>query len=40
MDGDNEEIDQEQTARFRSSLLTLLCLGNERTNMQSTVPVL
>ena len=40
MDGDNEEIDQEQTARFRSSLLTLLCLGNERTDMQSTVPVL
>ena len=39
-DGDNEEIEQEQTARFRSSLLTLLCLGNERTDMQSTVPVL
>ena len=37
MDGDNEEIDEEQTARFRSSVLSLLCLSNERTDIQSTV---
>ena len=37
MDGDNEEIDEEQTARFRSSVLTLLYLSNERTDIQSTV---
>ena len=33
MDGDSEE----QTARFRSSALTLLYLNNERTDIQSTV---
>ena len=37
VDGDNEEIDQEQTSRFRSSVLTLLYLSNERTDIQSTV---
>ena len=37
MDGDNEEIDEEQTARFRSSVLALLYLSNERTEIQSTV---
>ena len=29
MDGDNEETDEKQTARFRSSVLTLLNLSNE-----------
>ena len=29
MGGDNEEIDEEQTARFRSSVLALLYLSNE-----------
>ena len=37
MDGDNGEIDEKRTARFRSSVLTLLYLSNERTNIQSTV---
>ena len=37
MDGDNEEIDEEQTTRFRLSVLTLLYLSNERTDIQSTV---
>ena len=37
MDGDNEDIDEEQTARFRSSVLTLMYLSNERTDIQSTV---
>ena len=37
MDGDNEEIDEEQRARFRSSVLTLLYLSNERPDIQSTV---
>ena len=36
MDGDNEEIDEEQTAQFRSSVLSLLYLSNERTDIQST----
>ena len=37
MEGDNEELDEEQTARFRSSVLTLLYLSNERADIQSTV---
>ena len=37
MDGNNKETDEEQTARFRSSVLTLLYLSNERTDIQSTV---
>ena len=37
IDGDNEEIDEEQTSRFRSSVLTLLSHSNERTEIQSTV---
>ena len=37
VDGDNEEIDEKQTARFRSSVLTLLYLSNKRTEIQSTV---
>ena len=37
IDGDNEEIDEEQTSRFRSSVLTLLYLSNERTDIQSTL---
>ena len=36
-DGDNEELSEEQTSRFRSSVLTLLYLSNERTDIQSTV---
>ena len=31
IDGDNEELSEEQTSRFRSSVLTLLYLSNERT---------
>ena len=37
IDGDSEELDEEQTSRFRSSVLTLLYLSNERTDIQSTV---
>ena len=36
IDGDNEELDEEQTSRFRSSVLTLLYLSNERTDIRST----
>ena len=38
--GDNEELSEEQTSRFRSSVFTLLCLSNERTDIQSTVRLL
>ena len=37
MDGDSEELDEDQTASFRSSVPTLLHLSNERTDIQSTV---
>ena len=30
IDGDNEELSEEQTSRFRSSMLTLLYLSNEK----------
>ena len=40
MEGDSEELDEDQTARFRSSVLILLYLGNERTDNQSTVRLL
>ena len=40
IDGDNEELSEEQTSRFRSSVLTLLYLSNERTDIQSTVRLL
>ena len=40
IDGDNEELSEEQTSRFRSSVLTLLYLSNERTAIQSTVRLL
>ena len=40
IDGDSEELDEEQTSRFRSSMLTLLYLCNERTDIQSTVRLL
>ena len=41
IDGDNEELSEEQTSRFRSSVLTLLLyLSNERTDIQSTVRLL
>ena len=36
-EGDGEELDEDQKALFRSSVLTLLYLSNERTNIQSTV---
>ena len=36
-EGDDEELDEDQTTRFRSSVLTLLYLSNERTDIQSTV---
>ena len=38
--GDNEELSGEQASRFRSSVLTLLYLSNERTDIQSTVRLL
>ena len=37
---DNEELSEEQVTRFRSSILTLLYLSNERTDIQSTVRLL
>ena len=40
IDGDSEELDDEQTSRFRSSVLTLLYLNNERMDIQSTVRLL
>ena len=40
IDGDSEELDEEQTSRFRSSVLTLLYLSNERTDIESTVRLL
>ena len=40
IDGDSEELDEEQTSRFRSSVLTLLFLSNERTDIESTVRLL
>ena len=40
IDGDNEEFSGEQTSRFRSSVLTLLYLCNESTDIQSTVRLL
>ena len=40
IEGDNEELSEEQASRFRSSVLTLLYLSNERTDIQSTVRLL
>ena len=40
IDGDKEELSEEQASRFRSSVLTLLYLSNERTDIQSTVRLL
>ena len=40
IDGDSEELDEGQTSRFRSSVLALLYLSNERTDIQSTVRLL
>ena len=40
IDGESEELDEGQTSRFRSSVLTLLYLSNERTDIQSTVRLL
>ena len=40
IDGDSEELSEEQTSRFRSSVLLLLYLSNERTDIQSTVRLL
>ena len=37
MEGDDEELDEDQVTLFRSSVLTLLYLSNERTDIQSTV---
>ena len=37
IEGDNEELSEEQASRFRSAVLTLLYLSNERTDIQSTV---
>ena len=40
IEGDNEELSEEQASRFRSSVLTLLYLSSERTDIQSTVRLL
>ena len=40
IDGDGEEVSEEQTSRFRSSVLTLPYLSNERTDIQSTLRLL
>ena len=40
IDGDNEELSEEQTSRFRSSVLTMLYLSNERTDIKNTVRLL
>ena len=40
IEGDNEELGEEQATRFRSAVLTLLYLSNERTDIQSTVRLL
>ena len=40
IDGDREELSEEQITKFRSSMLTLLYLNNERTDIQSTVRLL
>ena len=40
IEGDNEELSEEQVSRFRSAVLTLLYLSNERTDIQSTVRLL
>ena len=40
IEGDNEELSEEQASRFRSAVLTLLYLSNERTDIPSTVRLL
>ena len=40
INGDSQELDEGQTPRFRSSVLALLYLSNERTDIQSTVRLL
>ena len=40
IDGDGEAVSEEQTSRFRSSMLTLLYLSNERTDIHSTIRLL
>ena len=40
IEGDSEELGEEQASRFRSAVLTLLYLSNERTDIQSTVRLL
>ena len=40
IDGDSEELSEEQTSKFRSTVLTLLYLSNERTDIQSAVRLL
>ena len=40
IEGDSEELGEEQASRFRSAVLTLLCLSNVRTDIQSTVRLL
>ena len=39
-DGDSEELSEEQTSRVGSSVLALLCLSNQRTDIQNTVRLL
>ena len=40
INGDIEEFDEGRTSRFRSSVLTLLHLSNQRTDIQSTAQLL
>ena len=40
IEGDSEELSEELATRFRSAVLTLLYLSNERTDIQSTVRLL
>ena len=40
IDGDGKEVSGEQTSRFGSSVVTLLYLSNERTDIQSTIRLL
>ena len=40
IEGDDKELSEKQTSRFRSAVLPLLYLSNERTDIQSTVRLL
>ena len=40
IDGDGKEVSGEQTSKFGSSVVTLLYLSNEKTDIQSTIRLL